>query len=161
MLTLVALRGEKWRDAEAYCRRALTLRPNAYYALNNLGLALFRQANALAPRVSLPRFTEAIDCLQRAIALNPTERLARENLSATLSRYLLTYPLFVLCAFTIGLLFRVGGPDTTLMWVVVFPAVAMAYCVILGVLRYRALPPDVQAWWRRERLQRWRGRRVR
>lgn len=163
MLALVALRGEKWQDAEAYCRRALTLRPNAYYSLNNLGLTLFRQSNAFTPRVSLPRFTEAIDCLQRAIALNPAEKLARENLSATLSRYLLTYPLFVLCAFTVGMLFRVGdltGTDKILLRLLVFPALAIVYCVILGLLRYRALPPDVQTWWRRERWRRWRRRRV-
>lgn len=164
MLTLIALRGEKWRDAEAHCRRALALQPDAYYSLNNLGLALLRQANAFAPRVAVPRFAEAIDCLLRAVALSPAERPARETLSPALSRCLLTRPLLVLCAFTVGMLSRAGGmrgADAIAVWLAVLPAAAIVYCVGLGVLRFRALPPDAQAWWRQERWRHWHQGRAR
>lgn len=164
LLALIALKRERWRDAEAHCRRALAIRPDAYHSLNNLGLALMRQARPFAPRVHEARLAEAIACLQRAVQIEPAERLARENLTAALARYLLRHPLLMIGAFTVGVLGHAGDMRglAGLVFVLLAPPCAAAvFCVVLGALRFRALPPETRAWWRRERLRPWRWRRPR
>ncbi len=164
MLTLIAMKRERWRDAEAHCRHALALRPNAYHSLNNLGVALMRQANPLAPRVAVARFVEAIACLGQAVRLSPAERLARGNRTAALSRYLLLHPLLMICAFSAGVLGHAGdmkGPPGLVLGLATAAGVAVVYCVTLGVLRFRSLPPDARAWLWREWRRRRRDRRSR
>ena len=67
---LVHLNRGNLDDAITYLRRALTINPNYYLALNALGLAYFMKGN----------LQDASGYLQRCLAINPTFSEARNNL---------------------------------------------------------------------------------
>jgi arylsulfatase A-like enzyme/Tfp pilus assembly protein PilF len=63
LLALVALRQERWQDAEAEARRTLEAADDRPDALNYLGVALYNQGRA----------REALDAWRRAAELDPTD----------------------------------------------------------------------------------------
>jgi tetratricopeptide (TPR) repeat protein len=77
-MVLVCIREQKWREAEAHCRQALSLKPDSSTSMNNLGVAL---SNA-------GRKVDAAKCFYEAYRLNPSDNLARHNLDSTLKEHL-------------------------------------------------------------------------
>jgi Flp pilus assembly protein TadD len=77
-LAAMAVDQERWKDAEAFARKALELDAKLSEAWNNLGVALDEQGHSI----------EGEKALRKALELEPTYALARENLSLTLKRRL-------------------------------------------------------------------------
>lgn len=158
-LALVAIGAQRWREAETHARRALALDPNESTALNNLGVALSHQTDALEWSVSPGRFAEAIDCLFQAITQGPLSDVARRNLRRTLGRYLLISAQFLSWLAGLGLLIVAAlglwagpAPPECYGLLLVVGATVVPFAVRLSTLarrRFAALPPPVQDFWRR------------
>ncbi len=82
-MALVAMEEGDWEEAEQHCRKALSLAPLSYLAMNNLGLTLRHQA----------RIEDAIDCFHQAVKLDPENAVARDNLKDAVTSYLESEPL--------------------------------------------------------------------
>jgi tetratricopeptide (TPR) repeat protein len=73
----IALRENRWVDAEAYCRKAISIEPTHWESMNNLGLALKHQGKT----------KEAIDRFHDSTRLNPKSATARNNLREAVGAY--------------------------------------------------------------------------
>ncbi len=73
-----------WRSAEEISDTAVRLRPDFEEAWINLGISRANLANASARagrmEEAVRRIRSAIDCFERALAINPNSKLAAENL---------------------------------------------------------------------------------
>jgi tetratricopeptide (TPR) repeat protein len=149
VLGRVYLKTRNAKEAEAAYRRVLELNPNDAVALNNLGVALRRQA-ARSFRPSSRRLQrEGLRQFAYAAETNPQEAVARRNVfrfsgsGSVLVRWIWLLPYFVL---------RLGGPDgasNVRVWAertTVASACALAFVVLLvEALRRRASGPTAGA----------------
>lgn len=77
-LGLIALDQKDWKEAEQQWRKMLSIDPQSWTALNNLGLALNK----------LGKKKEAIEYLHRAAKIAPQEKIVRDNLHSHIKGYL-------------------------------------------------------------------------
>ena len=139
MLSLVALKEGKNKEAENHCRRELELNPNSYYGMNNLGVALLNQK----------RKREAIDVFTRAAKLNPAAPIARDNIAAAVTKYLprVSIPFFAVWVILQG--FRAiseYGAGGLLILALGFMALLIGGGFLVRWYRYRNLPTEVRAY---------------
>jgi tetratricopeptide (TPR) repeat protein len=136
-LCLVALKEEKYKEAEEHCRRELALDPNSYEGMNNLGVALLNQKKKRA----------AIEAFNHAAKLNPAAPVARDNISAAVSRYLprITIPIFALYLLFNGLrvMGEKGGSGLAVTALCVIGLLVATFLVIRWY-RFRTLPSEVK-----------------
>jgi tetratricopeptide (TPR) repeat protein len=130
--TLVSLQRKRWKEAEERSRKALTLDPESFVAMNNLGVALLNQKRRL----------EAVETFQRAAALAPNEETARSNLKLSVSKYLGA------SALVLWLLLHAasGGPA-----VLALALVGVAIFFVIRWYRFRQLPEGIKAYVRSNR----------
>ena len=78
LLGLIALKEERWEEADGHNRRVLKLDPGSFQAMTNLGMALQGQK----------RYQEALTLFFSAATLNPASVIARENMTIAVKDYL-------------------------------------------------------------------------
>lgn len=157
LLIRIAYHQDRWPDVEKHCRDALAIDPNSYTALCYLAEAL----DNLSPGdvSSQPgRLPEAIDCLDRAIRIDPVDAEARDHLDRVLANYLLTLAvvrpggsaLFLLTVGSLGVHFL---PTSRIFceFVCVFGGLRLGR--VLRTMRtsrrrFRALSASTQQFWR-------------
>ena len=77
----LALKNEDWQVAEAQFKTALKINPESYFTLNNLGSVYFSQSKlgwSISKRAMFQR--QAKECFERSVNINPTFKIAQENL---------------------------------------------------------------------------------
>ncbi len=118
-LGLIHLEYKQFVDAEAAFRRALTLEPESWPALNNLGVALQGQG----------RHQDAVEFFYRAAQLNPSRPLPRNNLMLAGKKYLsgpatvIAVVFVVLVANVIGLLKLDDNSAAAVIWAAIILAI--------------------------------------
>jgi tetratricopeptide (TPR) repeat protein len=163
----------RWGEAEEHFEAALRINPQSYEAMNNLGVALLNQG----------REDEATERFHQAAAINPMGEVARENLKASVKRFLpltgvalllflkafaLKTPLFFgwIALQASRLFFR---SDNSLSWAAIFGwlltlALTILYLIMLssGIYslrssRFKHLPERLQSYIHMEHGRAWRG----
>ncbi|MEO7509056.1 MAG: tetratricopeptide repeat protein [Pyrinomonadaceae bacterium] len=137
-LALVALKQEKYKEAEEHCRRELELNPTSYHGMNNLGVALLNRK----------RDRDAIDTFHRAAKLSPAEPTARANLLDSVSKNAPRIGLGALAIWIIAQGFRVIVTLISLtkgiLVALLIAAVATGIFLFLRWNRFRQLPVEVR-----------------
>ena len=143
-LALVALRRQRWREAEAHCRAGLAIDPLSYSAFNNLGVALKHTL----------RMQEAIEAFFQAAHLMPLEKIGQRNFKAALSDHLIN-PIGHALVFAAAMAVVLVSPPASAN---AADSVQAHYLATTGILvavgfvalicwnRFRALSPPVQQW---------------
>lgn len=148
-LGFVALTSRQWSTAETHLRRALALDPQSAEALNNLGVALQRQAlnplNWLGDaRLLRGKHLEALERFHDAARLEPMSAYIRANLQGALGWYLRPMVLLIaLGALTVvwGRLDHSHSPLATVALLAI--AAIGAGWLMWRRARIRALPEDL------------------
>src|SRR5262249_31103233 len=78
VLAMVEMERKSWREAEEHLRKALSLHPNSYAVLNDLGVCLLNQR----------REREATEMFRQAARANPSSEGVRNNLKNSVVKYL-------------------------------------------------------------------------
>lgn len=80
----LAMKNEDWETAEKHYKLSLQIEPLSYFTLNNLGNVYLNRSKIgwnFLERARLHR--RAIECFQQSIKINPTFKLAQENLKVS------------------------------------------------------------------------------
>lgn len=157
-LGLVALALRQFSSAETHFRRALALDPQDVDILNNLGVALQRQAlhplNWLGDaRLRRGKHLEALERFHDAARLEPTSAYIKTNLQAALGWYLRPMVLLIVLGALVVLWGRLDHSHSPLAPVALLAIAAVAAGWLLWRrARIRALPEHLAVLVRHERM---------